>query len=65
MKTAVDWLYEKMFCPLFSEEEQLEWLEKAKEMEREQIENSYFDGCNYVDNGFGENPTDYYNEIFK
>jgi hypothetical protein len=42
-----------------------EYFKQAKEMEKEQIEQAYFDGTNYMENGFGENPTDYYIQTYK
>ena len=40
-----------------------ELVEKTLEMEKEQIEQAYFDGTNYMENGFGENPTVYYESL--
>jgi hypothetical protein len=35
------------------------------EVEQEQIEQAYFDGCHFEDNGFGVRPTEYFEQIFK
>ena len=35
------------------------------EVEQEQIEQAYFDGCHFEDNGFGVRPTEYFGQIFK
>jgi len=40
-------------------------IHKAKEMEKEQIEQAYFDGTEFETNGFECNPNRYYNETFK
>ena len=38
-QTAVEWLFDKMFDPTYPAAEQINWLEQAKEMEKEQIKN--------------------------
>ena len=68
-QTAVEWLFDQMFDPTYPAGEQIEWLEQAKEMEKEQIINAfnigdmfsadYFDGCSTSE---AEN---YYNETYK
>jgi hypothetical protein len=60
-QTAVEWLIQEW--PIL--EAQLpQWLiEQVKQMEKEQIEQAYFDGCNYMENGFGKNPTEYYKSL--
>lgn len=55
-QTAVEWLFEQMFDPFYPAEEQINWLEQAKEMEREQ--KCDFAHC-YADNvkaGMNETP---------
>jgi hypothetical protein len=66
MKTAVEFLIDeiiKLTGVNIAMDEPI--IDQAKEMEKEQVQQAYFDGCNYMENGFGENPTDYYNETFK
>ncbi len=36
----------------------------TKEMEKDQIENSYFDGCSFETNLFGNNPSEYYDKNY-
>ena len=64
-QTSVEWLFEKLWE---TPKDKFNWysiLEKAKEMEKEQImeahNQGYADG--YRDNG--NSPIDYYNETFK
>lgn len=38
--------------------------DQAKEMEKDQIMQSYFDGCFHEIKGFGNKPDDYYNDQF-
>ncbi len=66
MKTAVEFLIDEII-KLTGVNIQMDEpiIEQAKEMEKEQIEQAYFDGTNYTDNGFGENPTDYYIQTYK
>jgi hypothetical protein len=40
-QSAVDWLVDKLFDPPTLLQEQIEWIEKAKEMERLQISEIY------------------------
>jgi hypothetical protein len=40
-ETAVEWLFNQMFDPTYPAGEQMEWLEEAKEMEKEQIQDAY------------------------
>ena len=60
-KTAVEWLESEMLKPNLGMKE---ILEQAKEMEKQQIINSYADGYSDSDNSFELNK-DYYNEKFK
>jgi hypothetical protein len=65
MKTAVEWLVEQLFWS-----EQMERIErvvqKAKEMEKEQITEAHTIGY-IIGGGNGDlyNPKEYYNETFK
>lgn len=40
-------------------------ISKLMDVEQEQIEQAYFDGCHFQDNGFGVRPTEYFEQIFK
>jgi hypothetical protein len=40
-QSVVDWLVDKLFDPPTLLQEQIEWIEKAKEMERLQISETY------------------------
>lgn len=60
-ETAVDWLFNQMFDPTYPAGEQMEWLEQAKEMEKEQIRKAYCDGEYYKDTKLS---TDYYEQIY-
>lgn len=40
-------------------------IKKLVEVEREQLEQAYFDGCHSQDNGFGVRPSEYFEQIFK
>ena len=73
-QTAVEWLSEKYdyaywmvkrdeISPALAEEWKNHYLEQAKEMEKEQIENAWNDG-KYETSGYGDAET-YYNETFK
>jgi hypothetical protein len=61
-QTAVEWLYDRFLYAGYAVNS--EWLKLAKEMEKEQIENAYWDGGQDI-------PTSiktckwYYNETFK
>lgn len=49
-KTAVEWLFNVMFDSSWNKEHQMKWLEKAKEMEKQQIIDAYNDAedkCEY------------------
>ena len=64
-QTAVEWLIEKMTQQDFIAIPKPEWIEQAKEMEKEQIIRARQDG---LDNGFSNGSWDsnlYYNETFK
>jgi hypothetical protein len=62
MKTAVEFLMDKLFDPTFDNQKQIEWFEQAKEMEKNQIIDAYYEGKEY---GFKEHGEEYYNETFK
>jgi hypothetical protein len=66
MKTAVEWLYEEFTkTNHLTEDEFYMKFQQAKEMEKEQIEQAYFDGTEFETNGFECNPNRYYNETLK
>ena len=62
-KTAVEYLEEKMFYWLSPAkiEPLLRYIEQAKAMEKEQIEDAFFDGDNWGKHYF---PEEYYNETY-
>ncbi len=63
MKTAVEWLIEKMsledVCKYSNE------LAEAKEMEKQQIKNAYYTGGDDVEDNRDREAENYYNETFK
>jgi hypothetical protein len=64
-KTAVEFLMEKLFDPSTMVQEQMQWFEQAKEMQKEQIVEAYGNG---YEAGFTSEycvPEQYYNETFK
>jgi hypothetical protein len=62
MKTAVEWLYEKILLTPLDIREINKCLEQAKEMEKQQI----YRACAYYFLEDGKlTPTQYYNETFK
>ena len=61
-KTAVEWLVEQLM-PKVLTAEQYYHIEKAKKMEKEQIEKAFDDG--YAKSGITHNAQEYYNETFK
>ncbi len=70
MKTAVEWLQKQLECFGNKHELQMSWatvdelLEQAKEMEKEQITDSYIMGSyDMAEKKF--RPEQYYNETFK
>ena len=74
MKTAVEWLFAQMSNILAGYETELnqsQILEQAKEMEKEQIVNAHFDGCEigeifaYENRAFITDSEQYYNNTFK
>jgi hypothetical protein len=77
MKTAVEWLQDTWlnYPDLCSYDKIQEWFEKAKEMEKEQIEDFFNAGVRYgsgsvMANEWGEDTEEYnfeqyYNETFK
>ncbi len=63
-QTAVEWLVDKL--EIFATEQEMNIIEQAKVMEKEQIENAYVYGAAYgidVPNDLISNT--YYNETFK
>jgi hypothetical protein len=73
MKTAVEWLVDEMKCmgiivPKESSEKLLELMFKAKEIEREHIEDAVMYGIDInakYTNNVQETAEQYYNETFK
>ena len=62
-KTAVEWLVDKL--KIFATEEEMNIIEQAKEMEKEQISQAYVFGSAYgIDLKNGLNPNNYYKENF-
>jgi len=65
-KTAMQHLIDKLELNVLSSK--IPWIDKtikeALEMEKDQIEQSYFDGTQYETNGFGSDPGKYF-ETFK
>jgi hypothetical protein len=49
-QTAVEWLFDKMFDPTYPAGEQINWLEHAKEMEKEQTIDFAFNALKIADN---------------
>ena len=64
MKTAVEWLVSQLNKKGFAQVVTDEEINKAKEMEKEQIENAYWDGGQDVPMR-GKQCEQYYNETFK
>lgn len=61
-QTAVEWLFEKLWN---EPKDKLTWyaiLKQAKEMEKEQMIDSYWNGCQNWDND--KNAEQYYNETY-
>ena len=61
-QTAVEWLVNKL--QIFATEEEMNIIDQAKEMEKEQIIDAYNDVWLYNNQG-KYNPEQYYNETFK
>jgi hypothetical protein len=63
-QTAVEWLVDKL--QIFATEEEMNIIEQAKSMEKEQISNAYVYGAAYgIDVPNNLIPNTYYNETFK
>ena len=68
-KTAVEWLQEQLECFGNKHELQVSWatvdelVEQAKAMHKEEIENAYWDGGQWVPT-VGSQCEEYYNETF-
>jgi hypothetical protein len=60
--TAVEWLQNELFTEEYMRNNLFEIFEYAKELEKQQIENTY-DHCRCIGNF--DNGTEYYNETFK
>lgn len=62
-QTAVEWLYQELIKTWYDKKSGKEILEKAKAMEKEQIEDAYTMGSyDMADKKF--NPSEYYKEIY-
>jgi hypothetical protein len=63
MKTAVEWLINEidMQYPDINVKRKEWMIDKAKEMEKEQLKDAWDNGCGYLQ----ENSQQYYNETFK
>ena len=63
MKTAVEWLINEidMQYPDINVKNKEWMIDKAKEMEKEQLKDAWDNGCGYLQ----ENSQQYYNETFK
>jgi hypothetical protein len=59
-QTAIEWLFEQLDISQ-GYESAIQLLQQAKEMEKEQIMNAWYDGWIEV----GDNSEHYYNETFK
>ncbi len=62
--TAVEWLIDQLFKLRYPTLNQIEIMEQAKEMEKQQIIDAYEDGYSDSDNTFKLNEQ-YYNDKFK
>ena len=60
-QTAVEWLVDKL--QIFATEEEMNIIEQAKEMEKEQIKDAWFDGVTNWDSE--KEVEDYIKETFK
>jgi hypothetical protein len=49
-QTAVEWLMDKLFDPSTMVQEQIQWFQQAKQMEKEQTINANRDGVDMVVN---------------
>ena len=61
-QTSAEWLFEKLWE---TPKDKFTWyaiLKQAKEMEKQQIVDAYFEGKEY---GFKEHAEEYYNETYK
>ncbi len=63
-QTAVEWLQEQLF-PKRLTQEQYYCIEKAKEMEKEQIVDAFGEGNKYNGWALKHEPEQYYNETYK
>ena len=61
-QTAVEFLMEKLFDPSTMVQEQMQWFEQAKQMERANIIDAYL--TNPLEAKWKNIGTDYYNETF-
>ena len=64
-ETAVDWLFNQMFDPTYPAGEQMEWLEQAKAMEKNQIKSIFCDGLICGIQNPKVKPEQYYKQIWE
>jgi hypothetical protein len=64
-QTGVEWLFSYMFNPSLPQEEQFKLLEKAKEMEKEQIIKAHITSGARLEDISIEAAEDYYNETYE
>lgn len=72
MKTAVEWMVEKLFKPMDNPpiENVSDIIKQAKELEKKQIEDAFCEGVDdeyehHINNKLRKNSEQYYNETFK
>ena len=71
MKTAVEFLVKELQLDVFANDEEMATIIKAKEMEKEQIIEAHFNGCeigemfNNENRAFITDSKQYYNKTFK
>jgi len=63
-KTAVKWLYDQMDVS-YAPDKVKQWFEKAKEMEKQELEKFYNHGqWAIIDHGHGDTFEDYYSKVY-
>jgi hypothetical protein len=66
MMTPIEWLEQVLISEPYSEEhfkDNAKFWDIAKQLERQQLEQAYFDGTNFETNGFGNNPSEYVKQL--
>jgi len=61
-QTAVEWLMDKLFDPSTMVQEQIQWFQQAKHIEKEQIIDAFIDGEHQQ--GFEGEAEQYYNKTY-